>query len=524
MSDLTADDLRTLASGALPALFFSDKEEFFPGRAESWLTHTTTAPWDTMADPDDIGALATDGRHRGTCLVRSGDEVTEHVHVAGPPNASDRSLRLESSGAEDAIGNPAYAQKPIADAELFLSFAGWNSAAEPHKGGDLGYLRAAFSELASAINHDVPWEVLATRSNRPYFGVPQPVSPAVYCEIDWAGAHFREAPPAEGIVATALDSFLQVTYFYLFPARVALAGQPDVAPLEGQWAAVSLFYPARANSKTLDERYRPESIDLRGNRPEWVVLSLDPENRSCIVLRVGQDAIQVIGDPATMQANARVWVGAGSHRFFPGQSGEVPTGSGEPWPNLDYEPGSDMEGIFPAVFPGMMGNAIGEAGGVLNTIFSGGWVWWFIAWLINLFTELWDDDASTVDIPQSGDSPIDPGPQVGNPNFGPSAPSDPTQPAPDGWPTNEGSVDGWDVAYFDLMVCTPLKAIAEGAPDLEPPPWWSYTGRWGIKVPPESTWVSGTRRTDERGRSWAYWMATSLFNRMVNEAPVPPGP
>ncbi|MDQ1685713.1 MAG: hypothetical protein QOC82_2450 [Frankiaceae bacterium] len=526
MTTLDPDLVRKLAANSIPALFFSDKEAFYPIRAEAWLTHTTSAPWDTEVDPDDIGALDADPHHRGTCLLRASNSVTDHVRLAGPPNPDDSPLRVEASGAVDAIGNAAYAGAPDPAHELFLSFGGWAQPKEPYKGGDVDYVRAAFSELASAINHDVVWESLALQPNRPFFGTPQPVSPAVYCEVDWAGAHFREAPPAAGMTSSPLDHFLQVTYYYFFPARTPLAGQ-DVSTLEGQWAAVSLFYRVAGNLEDLDGDHRPKRLELRGEpRPEWVVLSLDPENWSCTPLRVSDGLIQIATGANGDEAHAGVWVGAGTHRFFVGQSAEVPTKPQEPWPSLDYEPGSDMEGLAPAVLPGMVGTAIaGDAGGVVATILAGGPIWWLIAWLINAITELWDDDESTADIPRSADSTVEPGGQVGNPAFGSSAPPDPNQPAPDGWATNDGSPDGWDVAYFDMKVLCRIAAARQGAPDLDPPPWWSYTGRWGIKVPPESSsWTSGTRRVDERGRSWAYWMASQVMTAIVNQTPGPAGP
>lgn len=522
MTVLDPNELRRLAADTLPTLFFSDKEAFFPVRAESWLTHTSTAPWGTETDPDDIGALNPDRHHRGTCLIESGDDIAHHKQIAGPPNPRDEPLRVETSGAGEAIGNVAYSGRPDPDRELFLSFAGWKDPDQPHRGGDIDYLRAAFSELASAINHDVIWDPIATRPNRPFFGQPQPVSPAVYCEIDWAGAHFRVSPPVQGLTSTALDQYIQVTYHYLFPARTPLANQPNVRTLEGQWAAISLFYHAAIDVENLDENQRPLHTELRDNaRPVWVVFSLDSENWNCSVHQFGQGETQVFAPPNTPAAHVAAWVGAGTHRFFRDASAEVPLGPNEPWPDLDYEPGDDMEGIFPAVLPGMMGKAVG--GDVFAIIISGllgVWDWWLLAWLINLITEWWDDDASTSDIPRSGDAPINSNGGVGDPSYGNAAAPDVGQPDAHGWQTNEGSPDGWDVAFFDMKVISQIKAANHGEAALDPPPWWSYTGRWGIKTPPESSWASGTRRSDEQGRSWAYWMAWKLYSHMVQSATV----
>jgi hypothetical protein len=512
MAPLNPDSLRRLAADTLPVLHFSTSEAFYPIRAESWLTHTSCAPWD-QADPDDIGALPADHRHRGTCLLRSGPDAGDHARVAGPPNPSDQPLRLEASNAVDAIGNPAYAKAPDPADELFLSFAGWTDPKRAIE-GDLDYLWAAFSELTSAVNQNIAWEPLATAPNRPFFGHPQPASPSVYCEVDWAGAHFREAPPVKGLTSSFLDQYLQVTYYYLFAARTPLDKQ-KVPTLEGQWAAISLFYPAGGTEK-VDEDFRPPGIEPRlGSKPEWVVFSRDPEHFTSHVFQFGK------GETTVSNAHVSAWVGAGTHRFFPTGFAEVPVAPGEPWPVLDYEPGSDSEIIFPAAYPGLASAVLSA----LLPLASLGWIGfliWLIAWIISLIVHAWDD---TPDQPYSGDTPPTEPNVIGDAKAGSPAPPDPAQVADDGWATNEGSPQGWDIAYFDLRVISRIKAASKGAPELDPPPWWSYTGRWGVKVVPESmTWTSGSRRTDERGRSWAYWMAAELYNKKVLDAPVPKAP
>ncbi|MBA3512318.1 hypothetical protein [Sphingomonas sp.] len=543
MTEVTAKDLRALGFGALPHIRFDRRERYFPIRAESWLTHASSAPWAGREHPGDVAALTPDPHHRGTALCTADADVTNVRQLAGAPNPDDAPLRPESDGGADAIGNPDYRGTAEPDAELFLDFAGWANPAAPQDGGDLDYLYRAFSELASAMNHEQPWELLATDANRPRFGQHQPPSPAVYCEIDWAGAHARVATAAglsdfAGATATRLDGYLQVTYNFLFAAREPLAAQGS-RPIEGQWAAISLFYAAAVEGRELDETHRPRRIDVRDlGQPAWLVLSSEPGDQrpTSTVWRVGEQTSFEGG-------RVGVWTTAGTHRFLPAADpSEASPAEGEPWPPLEYEPGSDIEGLGLVV---LFGSALG--------VVWDEWPWW--AWilglpliialvagllvgliiallmaLISLLTEIWDDDMDQSDIPHPPDPPVSTGPEAGNPAAGtPVGETDPAAgggSAPGAWPTNAGSAQGWDVPYFDVRVVSRLSAIDQGEKDLQPPAWWHYSGRWGIKVPQRADrkWESGTRRTDHLGRSWAYWQANDLLTRLVQEAPTPDAP
>jgi hypothetical protein len=57
----------------------------------------------------------------------------------------------------------------------------------------------------------------------------------------------------------------------------------------------------------------------------------------------------------------------------------------------------------------------------------------------------------------------------------------------------------------------------EGNPINTSPPWWDYPGRWGIRVARSASarWDNGTRRTDHRGRSRAYWNTLALLRFLV---------
>ena len=555
MARLDPELVRRLVADSLPRMRFDQRERFYPVRAESWLTHTTSAPWDETHEAWEEewsrtgrASLPPDPHHRGTALCQTDGAGATHKHVAGPPNAADLPLRMAGDPGPDAIGNSEYARDPIPNRELFLDFAGWSNPQRPQNGGDLEYLYAAFSELASALNHSNPWKPIATAPNRPRFAHPQPPSPAVYCEVDWAGAHPRIARQARrgdfpGEDSTDLDRFWQVTYHYLFPAREAAAGQEGLKPLEGQWRAVSLFYPASGNIEWLDEdELRPREPEiLDGAKPEWVVMSTGDAGGtgSCDLWRYSET--DPTEEPTPGAAHVTVWVCAGSHRFLPkADPGETVIPPGEPWPRLDYEPGSDMEGLG---LPALVATAFGTLPSPLEEIVGGAGLvaalspallpvlifLLLLLLLLNLISELWDDDASKNDIPASAEPPMAPGADVGNPMNPPPAPADTRDTAPPGetgwWPTNEGSPKGFDVAYFDVKTICKIKAVLEHDPDLAPPPWWDFTGRWGIVVPEQAdaAWVSGTRRTERAGGSWSAVHAKKLLEHFIKvDAPDTP--
>lgn len=573
MATVDAKLVRELAQFSRPNLRFSDLEQFFPIRAESWLTHATSAPW--SHDPDDVAALATDPRLRGTAIMESGPQMggdLRAARVAGPPNDTDEPLRLVEDAAPDAIGNPAY--RTARDLDLFLNFAGWRDPAQPRLGGDLDYLYGAFSELASALDHRLAWHPPAHEPGRPDFAHLQPAAPAVYCEADWAGVH-----PALGLgdfaegSNRALAPFLQLTYYYLFPARQALAEPPQegVRPLEGQWAAISVFYRATEVDRSKDEDGRPARIEIDPDRkPEFVVFSLDPLEGAptSTVLRFGAPDTQVFAPGDSRQAHVAAYVGAGTHRFFNAPNADAVVHPPPAWPELDYEPGSDWEGLSLVVIAALLGAiagliagiiaayaflcigaplliAVGIGLGVLLAIVVAVLIVALIIWLlVSLLSELWDDDADRGQIPDAGDAPVSGGPSAGDPAYGEPAAPGPDQTPPGGqtpgtgpgggaqgdptgwWPTNEGSTEGWDVGFFDTMVISRFATHVKDDPTLAEPAWWRFAGRWGIKVPDriDREWESGTRRTDAQGRTWAYWHAHALVNHLVMTAPGPAGP
>src|SRR6185369_17422298 len=115
----TCETLYELALAYHPILRFADAERVFPILAESWLTHTTGAPWTAAdAEADDVPP---DPFCRGTTIVRSDIDVSNLTILGGAPNADDRPIQLSSlSGDRDAIGN-----YDTVGADVFLNFGGW---------------------------------------------------------------------------------------------------------------------------------------------------------------------------------------------------------------------------------------------------------------------------------------------------------------------------------------------------------------------------------------------------------------
>jgi hypothetical protein len=579
MTTLDPDLARRLAQSLLPNLRFADREQYYPIRAESWLTHTTSAPWPPgpgEAAHDDVAGLAVDAHHRGTAVVSADALVTDVRHLAGPPNLADEPLQITGKDDPASIGWSGYRDPKR---EVFLSFAGWDKDDHREQGGDLGYLYDAFSELASALDHRLAWRPLSGRDNRPSFAHDQPPSPAVYCEIDWAGVHPRTAlrhghQDFGTQLLHDLDNYVQVTYYYLYAARAPLADPPqaDLPPMEGQWAAVSFFLPAKVGEQ-LDEHGRPVMIDVVDTNPKWVVFSYDYRNGHPLAQAYAADdpALETFLDPATGRFCVSAYVGAGSHRFFAAPNGETPLSGSDPWPTLDYYPGTDYDGLLTGLFVALLPAEL--VGGLFGWIFGNGTVgdivtgiallagiillaifaWPVLAALLafaflwavfELLSMAWDDD-SPPSPPPSGDPPSAPGASAGDRSHGNPAPPGSGQGPPGGgftgppdgpgggylneptgwWPTNEGSPSGADVGFFDVMVISRLASLSSADPTLLPPAWWDFPGGWGIKIPSrvDAAWESGMPRVDGDERSWAYWNALALVDHLMQLAPSPPG-
>lgn len=522
----TEDSVRELAAAYAPVLRYADTERFFPVLAESWLTHTTSAPWEpAQVEADDLPVDL--GRH-GTALLAGTGALTTLTHRGGPPNPHDRPLQLATTpGDDDAIGN--YSS---VDGTTFLNFGGWRPGTQQREGDD-GYLFAAFSELSAAMSPQQPWEQIEGLPHLPHMWVPQPPTPTVYAEVDWAGVHARASlrhrnsqfqAPGSGAPNTALDGFLTISYHYLYPMKQP----PDDGSsrrLEGQWEAVTLFFPAVA-SRELDEHGRPRELTF-SEPPAVVVASQGFErslDRHVTSLRpwneTERDGTQVV-----------LYVASGTHRhFFSPVSGQPwNPGGATPSPGNPY--GSDDEGEFPGIEMLLVYAAILALAAVLLAL-GGLFVLAVIAavlaivllilWLISLIMDA-VNSASGDPLPewQDNDEAAGDGAQAGSaePAAGSSsepAPAGGSAPAP-GTP-NAGSPTGRNTVSFDVRIVDLLHLSGQRTPfpsdrPVEHPHWWDYTGSWGINVASPNTggtWESGSVRVDAEGRGWAYWSALKV--------------
>jgi hypothetical protein len=184
---LDCNTLADIANRFSPILRFHPEERFFPVLAESWLTHTTEAPWwDDTAHQ--LGDISLDPNHRGMALCRftNGDLDV----IAGQPVAGDRPLQLSVADADPyAIGAPAL---KTVDGMTFLDLAGWAPASN-FGAGDTERLYALYSELSAAMTNSstgrrcTDSKTCRTPGSRPRSTRPPTARPC------WPGAFTRSA-------------------------------------------------------------------------------------------------------------------------------------------------------------------------------------------------------------------------------------------------------------------------------------------------------------------------------------------
>jgi hypothetical protein len=528
------ETLRELANAYHPFVRYADDERFFPALAEAWLSHTTSAPWPGRQPSGDVGPAETgiDIHRRGTGVCRANLDVTSVEVLGGTPNAHDLPLSLaKGPGDPDAIASYAGV-----DGGHFLDVGGWVSAIEDvfqfqGREGDVGYLYRAFSELAASVNPAMPWEPVELMKHLPQFWVQQPPTPTVYCEARWAGDFVQvsndlaepDFPPLPG--GSPIDKYLVLTYHYLYPAREPSDGEPDVRFKEGQWEAVSLFFPTngKVDGLTFSEP------------PEWVVVSQGTDGPSDAP---DSTDIRRWSEVAHLAAHPVLFVARGSHRFFfepidgrpfvPGTGGGQAVRDGG-----EYDNNSEFPGLESLLIGGLIVAAIIAIAGywVVAIVVA---IIVILLWLISLIADLCNDDAEeranpTPGNPEAGGD----GPQGGDPAEPPAegtggGAGDPGGGGGDGTfgNPNTGSPSGANTLSFDVRVVDrvtptgrdPQRRAQTGYPSREPceqPAWWDYSGRWGVRVAGgmSSTWANGDQRVDEFGRSWGYWHALRVFEQ-----------
>jgi hypothetical protein len=518
MPDMTCETVADLARQYQPLLRFHKDERVFPVLAEAWLRHCSSEPWASAS-----------ARLRGTALMLAGTgDLTfgqEEFVRAGCANTGiplRNPVANERGNLPHQIGNPNY-ERPADGEDLFLDFGGWDDpiafqTASPR------YVEEVFSALAAAINprvNEVPLTALTTTTFPPTFNVQQPRQPTMYAEVEWAGRYPRIdrdrpgaqkdfAHPADGPYR-GLDSYVSLTYYFLYPAvRTPPTGNEGVRELEGQWEAVSVFLRGDQGGTTPSGRPR----SFAGLEPRFVVYSQGYERTDGPNPRAECRPWNDATFPMAKDGNhPTAWVTAGTHRnLF-----EQRTGAAQ-------APAPDTGGVKTVAVnvgtPGYnddVGN-VGVALFVLGVIAAALGLLPLAALLMLLGLILaiaaifvGDDDPAPVPEDAPREEAVPPGEEtVTTSSDGPAAV--PSGGAPSGTPPQSSRGTEFDLRVIDPWWPDIEGGLPPGGARCELPPWWSFGGRWGVKLggPNTPRFDSGSRRSDRYGRSRGYWNARQL--------------
>ncbi|MDQ6696551.1 MAG: hypothetical protein M3Z46_03735 [Actinomycetota bacterium] len=518
--------LQDIAQRFSPVLRFHEQERFFPVLAESWLTHTTEAPWTSDA-AHQMGDLAPDPFRRGMALWETSGRLRRLQVTAGQPVGGDRPLQLSVDPSDPyAIGTDRL--KTVTN-KAFLDLAGWMPDTDMST-GDIERLYALFSELAAAINQNIDWIPLAGAGDLPHAWIPQPVNPTTYCEARWA-REFPQLNDAGGLKDfpqhdPTVNQYLALTYHYLFPAKEL--GIDGVGyHLEGQWEAATLFFRGEPDKEEGKEG------GLIFTPPEVVVVSQGIDQAG----DHHRTELDGWGDVERLGEHPILYVAKGTHRFyFHPVTGETTNPQDNPNPGGDpgaHDDDRDEGGItdllilalillaLAALVLAIFGFAVLAIIAAIVLIALA--LWALFEWLASLF-DSGDNDNSGDPVPgsQGNDEAGGDGTQTGS-GDGPPAGSPPGDPGGGGGGgtfglPNTGSPTGQATVSFDVRVVDRLFQHGEkptgypSATGCESPTWWDYSGGWGVKMINGfgSGWQNGTRRVDEHGRSWGYWTSLRL--------------
>jgi hypothetical protein len=451
----------------------------------------------------------------------------------GGPSASGVPLRRDRSGF-DSIGNSSYRVNQ-ASLRLFLTFGGWSDNSNTQ--GNADYLRAAFSELAAAMDPGLEWTEFEALVNRPIMWVEQPTMPTVYAEAEWCGKYLivddrfghSDTPPhsfppdpdpqdpnVDNPDRQAIRRLLALTFYIFFPLMdFPGQGQEETRAFdlgamrrEGQWEAATVFFAGSAPSDPND----PSTFEFQ-EPPLAVALSRDP------FLSVDFSTCRPWSQVTQDNLHPRLYVSRGRHHLlFAPPTDQVgnydgPGGGAAEDTRLDAtDPGQED-------FPGSEGLLIAAA------LLANPWL--LLAWLISVLLGHHNDANNGADGP-----PVDVSAPAGD---GAGSIATPSGIATPGQVLSDGR-------RVDDPATTLLRFINQLEPDppetawpddddpgAPPPPfehpyWWQFAGRWGVAIPDGSlTWSSGTRRVDRFGRSLGYLNTVSVVKAwaqgLVNRPP-----
>jgi hypothetical protein len=546
MANMIDPKIVELAEGYLPIFLFDPLERFFPCAAEEWLTHTTTERWNT--DPT---------HQRGTAVMRvarSAADFTAADVRAGNDPPSGGALTLDAA-APNGIGQvfPVGAMQ-----DLFLDCAGWDdttsevmTGSAAYTEGSTDYLDKLFRTLAHAMNPGIPNEA---PNPPPGFTVPRLASPTVYCEVEWAGQYPRDdqkraqqtgdpldfplqiGPPgaAGPVTLTALDAYVVLTYYLFYPAmQPSPVAQPnfDVSRnREGQWEAVSIYLKGREDAELRDKSGRPDILGIGVSPdlftvPKFAVYSRAysfGDDNSAPLAAEARPWSDPLNRPAmsvtALNSHPFAYVSAGTHKnFFEIVATSSSSGSSQPNPILNTTGGALMgaAGTAAGVCLGLSPPPLTPACIICLIIAAVVFLIGLILFLLSLFLR---SDPPVTESPQS----TEPGTDVARDGGPASPPPGVNVDGPPGLPpTAQVPVNLRIISRFEFDATPPVTTYPLPAPGtVELPSWWSYPGRWGVRVQNRAAgqWDSGTQRVDSFDRSRGYWNTFQLVSFLSDPA------
>lgn len=543
MANLTDAKIQFLLGWFQPFFFFDPTEQFFPAVAEEFLNHQAMENWATF-----------DTHQRGSAVLLAPLQATSYNAAevrAGWDDPNGSPLTFTGLGGSGIGQTFKYDPK---ENDLFVDCAGWDdTAGEVDMGapayttGSIEYLQPLFSALGHAMNTAIP---VLEPSPAPKFSFSRSTTPTIYAELDWAGRYplideqrveriggVADFPPAIGSQGqpeplSALNNYLALTYYLFYPAMEAspvAAPNPDADRYrEGQWEAVTIFLKGDPDFGTTDSDGRPDFSytfsqsqgkppELRGLTPRFLAYSTgyglgdDNFNPLSATVQPWPDGVSQT-TAAVAGSHPLAFVTAGTHRNLFSIDATVTPGTSQPNTALN---------TTGAALLGIAGSALGICVGYVAALSTPAGTAWvvcivvsailaFIGLILFLLSFLFPSTTPQTETPQS----TQPGSDVAR-DDGPAA-----IPATSGLTTNASSVVEPILRLVSEYVFDPTPPITtyplpsplpSPAP-IEMPIWWSFPGRWGVRVTPmaSGTWDSGTRRTDPNGRTRAYWNAYQL--------------
>jgi len=512
---LTCAELFTLAETHAPIMHYAvgpQPERFFPVEAETWLTHCS---------PDNH---ATPGTHkRGTALYNyvwdPNDPANEPwigsaalASCQGPGPVENRKcsgLSLDATQVNRYIGAAGLRNDP----DYFLDFGGWQAPSNA-QAGDLEYLREVVAGLLGGP--------AGTPTPQPVYCF-DPKGPAWYAEFSWAAAWASPESDKEGRFAPQvrklLAPYLALTYHMLYPAMDKSFGQSAARNREGQWEALTIFFRDGILWRK-DREISPKDFSIQELQPVFVAYSRSytagGSPRQIVrpwpqIAKAGDPPVHVEGNTHPVS-----WVTLGTHKNM-WKPLTVPVTIPEEVPNPDL-----------IIAAGVVLAAAAAAAGFCTALCLGalpfavpGWLTCAACWLITgiialiallllLFAFLCKSRREKSEN-KAAEDPLPVGDETDLFNGTGTSGG-----APAGTPGAPAGAQGFTLRVVDNFNDIPeTSAYPPPARTCERPVWWRYAGRWGVQMTartPGLSWDSGTRLSDEFGRSRAYYNTLELVN------------